>query len=109
MLSEAWEKGRGESESGGGEIPALCEISQIQTITEGQLGYRETEVALEQDQEMGGDPFLLRDFHRTLEITVSVKCHMAIAVPKSTVAALVITTAINNMSCLLEEWTKALT
>lgn len=81
MLSEAWEKGSGGS--GGGEIPATCENSQTQTTTEGQPGYQEAEVALEQDQ-VGGDPCLLRDFYRTLELTVSVKYHMAVAVPKST-------------------------
>lgn len=35
---------------------------------EGQPGYQETEVALEQYQVMG-DPCLLRDFHRTLEVS----------------------------------------
>lgn len=106
MLSEAWEKGRGGP--GGGEIPATCENFQTQIITDGQPGYQEPEVALEQDQVMG-DPCLLRDFHRTLDITISVKCHMALAVPKSTVAALFITTTINNISCLLEEGTKVFT
>lgn len=87
-------------------MPATCENSQTQTITEGQPGYQEAEVALEQDQ-VRGDPCSLREFFRTLEITVSVKCHMAVAVPKST-AALFITTDINNISHLLEEGTKAL-
>lgn len=57
MLSEAWEEeeegGRGGAPGGGGEIPATCENSQTQTITEGQPGYHEAEVGLEQDQVRG--------------------------------------------------------
>lgn len=51
MLSEAWEEGKGgpgeEGGGGGEEIPATCENSQTQTITQGQLGYQEAEVGLE--------------------------------------------------------------
>ena len=44
MLSEAWEDGEGDLE--GGEIPATCENSLTQTITEGQPGYQQAEVGL---------------------------------------------------------------
>ncbi len=33
---------------GGGEIPATCENSQTQTTTEGQPGYQEAKLRLEQ-------------------------------------------------------------
>jgi len=48
MLSEAWEDGEGDLE--GGEIPATCENSLTQTITEGQPGYQQAEVGLGRDR-----------------------------------------------------------
>lgn len=59
MLSKAWEGGGGAGVRLG-EIPATCENSQTQTITEGQPGYQEAEVELEQAQ-VRGDPYSKRD------------------------------------------------
>lgn len=75
MLSEAWE----ESGGGVGEIPATCENSQTQTITEGQPGYQEAEVELEQDQ-VRGDLYSKRDsmgHERPLSDQVSRGCGSA--------------------------------
>lgn len=83
MLSEAWEKGRGGP--GGGEIPATCENSQTQTITEGQPGYQEAEVGLEQVQVRRGHMFVqgfVGSVDATLETSV-IKLHMAVTVFKS--------------------------
>lgn len=58
-------KGVGGGSGGGvGEIPATCENSQTQTITEGQPGYQEAEVELEQDQ-VRGDLYFEKGFHGT--------------------------------------------
>lgn len=42
----------------------MCENSQTQTITEGQPGYQEAEVELEQDQ-VRGDLYFEKGFHGT--------------------------------------------
>ena len=53
-----WGVGGGDGGPGGGEIPATCENSLTQTITEGQPGYQEAEVGQEQDR---GGACLYRD------------------------------------------------
>lgn len=66
MLSVAWETG---GSGGGGEIPATCENSQTQTITEGQPGYQEAEGDLEQDQVRGTHACRVSRLKPALKIT----------------------------------------
>lgn len=81
MLSEAWEKGRGDLE----EERSQQHVKTPRHKTEWQPGYQEAEVGLEQDQVRRGYMFVqgfVGSVDATLETSV-IKLHMAVTVFKS--------------------------